>query len=151
MQDNSRNIYYNARHTAGLTQERWAEMLGLSVEAVRQYETDKITPSDDVVQRMAEVAMLPALCYWHICRKSRLAKGVLPEVERLPLPQAVVQLLAGIRGFEAKHRDDNLLAIAADGRVDQMEERLFHQILDELEVIIRAAIQLRYAEEERSL
>ena len=148
MQENSRNIYYNARHTAGLTQERWAEMLGLSVEAVRQYETDRIMPSDEVVQRMAEVAMLPALCYWHICRKSRLAKELLPEVERLPLPQAVVQLLSGIRGFEAKHRDDNLLEIVADGRVDQLEERLFRQILDELEVIIRAAIQLRYAEEE---
>lgn len=148
MQENSRNIYYNARHTAGLTQERWAEMLGLSVEAVRQYETDRIMPSDEVVQRMAEVAMLPALCYWHICRKSRLAKELLPEVERLPLPQAVVQLLAGIRSFENKHRDDNLLDIAADGRVDQLEERLFRQILDELEVIIRAAIQLRYAEEE---
>ena len=150
MQDNSRNIYYNARHAAGLTQEHWAEMLGLSVETVRQYETDRITPSDEVVQTMAEVAMLPPLCYWHLCRKSKLAKDVLPEVERLPLPQAVVQLLAGIRSFENKHRDDNLLEIAADGRVDQLEAEVFRQILDELDVIVRAAIQLRYAEEETS-
>ena len=148
MQDNSRNIYYNARHAAGLTQERWAETLGLSVETVRQYETDRIMPSAEVVQTMAEVAMLPALCYWHLCRKSKLARDVLPEVERLPLPQAVVQLLAGIRSFENKHRDDNLLEIAADGRVDQLEGVLFRQILDELETIVRAAIQLRYAEED---
>lgn len=148
MQDNSRNIYYNARQTAGLTQERWAEMLGISVEAVRQYETDKIMPSDEVVMRMIEVAMLPALGYWHLCKKSRLAKELLPKVERLPLPQAVVQLLAGIRSFENRHRDDNLLEIAADGRVDQLEERLYRQILDELDVIVRAAIQLRYAEED---
>lgn len=148
MQDKSRNIYKNARQTAGLTQERWAEMLGLSVEAVRQYETDRIMPSDEVVKRMAEISMLPALCYWHLCAKSRLAAELLPEMEVLPLPQAVVQLLASIRNFEARHRDDNLLDIAADGRVDQLEKRVFEQILGELAVIVRAATQLRFAEEE---
>ncbi|MBR6353965.1 MAG: helix-turn-helix transcriptional regulator, partial [Oscillospiraceae bacterium] len=47
------NIYRNARQVSGLTQERWAEALGLSAEAVRQYEAGKILPSDEVVLRMA--------------------------------------------------------------------------------------------------
>ncbi len=146
MQDGSRNIYYNARRTAGLTQERWAEMLGISVEAVRQYETDRIMPSDEVAQRMSEVAMLPALCYWHICAKSRLAQELLPVVDRLPLAQAVVQLLARMRDFDAKHHEDALLVIAADGAVSSTELPKYKEIVRDLHGIIAAAIQIDYAE-----
>ena len=35
----SGNIYRQARETAGMTQQRWAEMLGVSTEAVKQYES----------------------------------------------------------------------------------------------------------------
>lgn len=148
MQDKSRNIYYNARKAAGLTQERWAEMLGLSVEAVRQYETDRITPSDDVVARMAELSMLHALGYWHLRNKSRLAAEQLPAVERMPLAQAVCQLLVTISEFETHHRGDRLMKIAADGKVDELEAREFGEILSELNVIVQAAMQLKFAEQE---
>lgn len=42
-----------------MTQERFAEALDISVESVRQYESDKIMPSDDVVTRMVEVSGQP--------------------------------------------------------------------------------------------
>lgn len=58
MQDNCRNIYKTARLTAGLTQERWAETLNISVESVRLYERGLGLPSDEVVARMVEVAVL---------------------------------------------------------------------------------------------
>lgn len=145
MQETCRNIYYNARQTAGLTQERWAEALGLSVEAVRQYETDRTRPSDGVVVRMAELAMLPPLGYWHLRHKSEIAAAELPQVERLPFAQAVVQLLAAMRDFENAHREDALLLIAADGRVDDGEKRLFWETVRALQDIIRAALQVDYA------
>ena len=148
MQENCRNIYYNARQTAGLTQERWAEALGLSVEAVRQYETDRCMPSDGVVARMAELSMLPPLGYWHLRHKSDLAAAELPPVERLPLAQAVVQLLAAMREFQAAHHDDALLAIAADGRVDLGEEARFKAVVRDLHGIVQAALQIDYAEKE---
>lgn len=43
MQDKYTNIYKIARNTAGKTQERFAEMLGLSVESM-QSTTRCITP-----------------------------------------------------------------------------------------------------------
>ena len=147
MQEKYRNIYVSARQTAGLTQERWAEALGLSVEAVRQYETDRILPSDGVVARMAELSMLPPLGYWHLRHKSELAAAELPPVERLPLAQAVVQLLAAMRDFEALHRVDELLRIAADGRVDELEEPEYAAVLAALEPVISAVLALRYAQE----
>ncbi len=141
------NIYRAARQAAGLTQERWAEMLGVSAEAVRQYEAGKITPQDAVVRRMAEIAGMPVLAYWHLCRKSPLADEIFPPVELVPLPQAVCGLISGMRRFMDRHRADDLLDIAADGRVDELEAEGFRQILDDLEDIVQAALKLRYAED----
>lgn len=148
MQRECRNIYENARRTAGMTQERWAEALGISDSAVRQYEAGDITPSDEVVRRMIEVSMLQPLGYWHLCRKSDLAADMLPSVERLPLAQAVVQLLARIRDFDKQHHDDTLLEIAADGMIDDTEMPQYKQIVRDLQGIIQAALQIDFAEKE---
>ena len=93
------NIYADARRTAGLTQERWAELLGLSVDAVQKYEAGKILPSDEVVLRMAEGAGQWILCYWHLIHKSRVAGTVLPDVQLRTLPEAVLSLIVKINAF----------------------------------------------------
>ena len=151
MQESCRNIYRDARRTAGLTQERWAEVLGISVEAVRLYETGQNMPGDEIALRMAEVAGQQIICYWHLLRKSRVAAETLPPVERLPLAQAVVQLLARIREFNGKHSDDALLRIAEDGRVDADELLQFREIVRDLHGIVQAALQIDYAEKEAPL
>lgn len=144
MQGNYQNIYKNARQSAGYTQERWAELLGVSVESVRLYESTRGLPSDEVVARMAEVAVMPVLAYWHIKHKSAVANDILPDVDRLGLPQAVLQLLAAIQGFSP--RCNELIAIAADGRIDAEEMIVYSRIVDELNDIIKAALTVIYAE-----
>lgn len=146
MQEDCRNIYHNARKAAGLTQERWAEVLGVSLSAVRQYEAGEITPADDIVLSMADYSGLQILGTWHLRRKSVVAAGVLPPVERLPLAQAVVQLLARMREFDRKHHDDQLLVIAEDGRVAPEELPKFKEIVRDLDGIVQAALQIDYAE-----
>jgi len=140
------NIYEIARQTAGVTQGRWAEMLGVSESAVRQYEAGKITPADDIVLSMCDLSGLQILGTWHLRHKSAVAAEVLPPVERLPLAQAVVQLLAAIRDFEAEHHADALLHIAADGRVEPEEEAQFKTIVRDLQPLIAAAMQIDFAE-----
>ena len=140
------NIYAIARKTAGLTQERWAEMLGVSADAVYQYEAGRIMPADDVVLSMADFSGLQILGTWHLRRKSAVAAEILPQVERLPLAQAVVQLLDAIRDFDRKHHEDALLTIAADGRVEPEEEPRFKEVVRDLHPLIRAAMQIDYAE-----
>lgn len=146
MKDKSENIYYIARTTAGYTQERWATMLGVSAETVRRYEAGDVLPGDDVVLAMADFAGLPILGTWHLRRKSPVAAETLPQLERLPLAQAVVQLLAAVKDFEEKHHADALLTIAADGRVAPEEEARFKAIVRDLEPLIRAAMQIDYCE-----
>ena len=146
MENNSSNFYKNARRAAGYTQERWAEVLGVSVESVRNYECGKQTPNDDIVSLMAEVSGITQLGYWHLKEKSKLAAQLLPEVETVPLPQAVIQLICKIRDFANAHRSDQLMDIAADGVIDADERLKFDEIVAELEGIVQAAVQLKCAE-----
>ena len=145
MKRDSGNIYRNARQTAGLTQERWAEYLGISTEAVRQYEAGIIMPGDDIVLRMAEVSGMHILAYWHLVRKSRIAAEILPELEEQKgLPEAVLGLLIQMDDF----REDGmatLMRIAADGKVTDDETEDYLKALDQLREMLRCGYELGYA------
>lgn len=144
MQEECRNDYKTARKFAGLTQERWAEAIGCSVKSVRGYESGEQLPSDDLVLAMCEISGHVALAYWHMRNKSPLAAKALPEVERLPLPQATIQLLCAISDFDT----DNckLLTMAADGQITADEKADWKGIIARLDKIIQAAIQVKVAE-----
>ena len=147
MQSDYRNIYQDARRTAVLTQERWAELLGISVDAVRQYETDRILPSDEVVLRMAEAAGQQIICYWHLIHKSRVAAQLLPELDRKRLPEAVLSLLVAVQHFQ----DDGmreLTRIAADGKISPEEQADYMTAMEQLQSVVREALHLQFAEEE---
>ena len=146
MKQECSNIYRNARTAAGLTQERFSEMLGVSPEAVRQYEGGKILPSDEVVMRMAEVSGMPILGYWHLKEKSKVAAGLLPEVKRLPIGLAVLQLVRRVREYAKANTEDVLITIAEDGTVSPDEWPAFEAALEELDGIVQAALALRWAE-----
>ena len=146
MKERSGNIYRNARQTAGLTQERWAEYLGISPEAVRQYEGGIIMPSDEVVLKMAEVSGMHILAYWHLVRKSRLAAKILPELEEQKgLPEAVLGLLIQLDDF----REDGmkkLVRIAADSKIDEDETEEYLPILEQMRELLRRGYELSFAE-----
>ena len=80
MQRKEPNIYKSARSRAGLTQERAAEMLALSVESVKAYETGVRVPPDATVSAMAEVYGLPGLRLEHARATDEL--GIIPEDAR---------------------------------------------------------------------
>ena len=144
MEQQPRNIYKTARRFAGLTQERWAEAIGVSVDSVRCYENGSVIPNDATVAAMCEISNHAALGFWHIRNKSALAADTLPEVEQLPLPQAVVQLLCAIVDFQEDHGP--LMQMAADGRIDSDEALEWKGIKKRLDQVIKAAIQVKVAE-----
>ena len=144
MEQQPRNIYKTARKVAGLTQERWAEAVGVSVDSIRGYENGSVIPTDETVRAMSEISGLSPLSYWHLCNKSALAADVLPDVEQLPLPQAAVQLLLAVEDFSGVHGD--LLRLAADGRISSDEAQDWAGIVRRLDGIVQAAIQLKVAE-----
>lgn len=138
------NIYKNARATAGLTQERWAETLGISVDVIRKYESGVVLPSDEVVLRMSEVAGQTILCYWHLLHKSRVAGAVLPDVQQRTLPEAVLRLLVTIQDFTRGGLED-LKRLAADGKISSNEVLAYGEALAQLREVVSAAYELEYA------
>ena len=107
MQHNYHNISQTGRRIAGMTQERWAEALDISVESVRLYESGRGMPSDDVVTRMVEVSGAPVLGYWHLLNKSRVAADLERITRELDgIVQAAMQLKYAKGGDEDGHADD---------------------------------------------
>ena len=144
---NSRNIYQSARKTAGITQERAAEMLGISVESVRAYETGIRLPSNDVVDLMVIAYGAQVLAYQHIRASADLVRTCIPDVQERELPTATMRLVRRIYQFADNHRDRKLMLIAEDGRIDEAERPVFNAIVDEINEIIKAALEIQCARE----
>ena len=140
-------IYESARTASGFTQERWAEYLGVSTEAVRCYELGKYVPTDEELMRMADISGNKALPYWHLSQKSRVAAEILPKIKKKKsLPEAVLALLVQIEDFQEDGLKQ-LMRIAADGKITRDETAVFDDCLRQLQQLIQKAYALTYAEE----
>lgn len=135
------NLYQRARLSTGISQERAAELLGLSVESLKQYEAGRTVPKDETVAKMVEVYRLPWLALEHSQATDTL--GVLPEVEPRPLPMASIALRN--RLHDATGRLDTLLRIAEDGIIDDTERPEFDDIVSELRETMTAIYQVIYS------
>ena len=136
------NLYQRARLSTGMSQERAAELLGLSPESLKQYEGGKTVPKDETVAKMVEVYHLPWLALEHAQATDRL--GVLPEVNVQSLPTAAITLINRVLDFADRHRDRQLLRIAEDGIIDEKERPDFDAICRDLDGIVGAALQVKY-------
>lgn len=146
MNDEYRTMYARHRRAAGKTQEAAAELLGVAVRTLANWEAGVTIPPDDKVALMCDIYNSNTLAVEHLRATTSLARGLLPEVAQLPLAQAVVQLLYRLQEFNAKHRPEDLMAISSNGRVDESEELTFAEINSELQDIVQAALQLKYAQ-----
>ena len=135
------NLYQRARLSTGLTQERAAEILGLSPESLKQYEGGRRIPPDETVARMVEAYRCPWLALEHSQATDRL--GVLPKAEPRPLPMASIALRN--RLHDATGRLDALLRIAEDGIIDDTERPEFDSIVAELRETMGAIYQVIYS------
>ena len=81
MSEECRNIYKRARRNAGYTQEAAAEMLNVSVESLRAYETDRRIPAGDVVLQMMICYNCHQLPTQHLQETSALFNSVVPRLE----------------------------------------------------------------------
>lgn len=135
------NLYQRARLSAGLTQERAAELLNLSPESLKQYEGGRRIPPDETVARMVEAYSCPWLALEHAQATDRL--GVVPEVTPRPLPMASIALRNRLQ--DATGRLDALLRIAEDGVIDEAERPEFDSIVVELRETMAAIYQVIYS------
>lgn len=148
MERNFGIIFKNARNTAGLTQERWAESLGVSVDAVQNYEYGRNFPTEETVLLMADLSGYKILPYQYMSMKSRIGGELLPVLdERISLPKAVLNLMIILEDFRKNGMPD-LIQMAADGEITEDEVQSFARCLDQLDELSKCIFAVKYAKED---
>lgn len=141
-----RNSYKTCRKSAGLTQESAAERLGISVESLRAYENGQRIPPNHVVQLMALLYNAVYLGLQHLQETDALYRSVVPEIQPKSVLEASAKLTNRIFDFAASHADRRLMRIVEDNVIDTAEQAEFDAILEDLEEIVEAALELRCAQ-----
>lgn len=142
MPENFRNIYKIARRRAGYTQEAAAEMLNISVESLRAYETDRRIPAGDVVLQMMICYNCHQLPTQHLQETSVLFNSVVPRLEERSLLEMAVRIYNRMRRFQEEGRLDRLMAIAEDNVIHEDEQADFDIIVSDLREIIKSGLEL---------
>ena len=142
MQGDCTNIYQSARKIAGLTQERAAELLGLSVRSLADYEAGLRLPPNDVADRMVTVYNSQLLAVQHLRGSTQFARDLLPEVRPMALPEAVLTLIDAVYDFADDRLDRELIDIARDGVISADERERFDHVVEKIRAITAAAIAL---------
>lgn len=142
-----KNIYQAAREAAGMTQERAAELIGLSVESIRSYELEKRIPADETVIKMAEIySGANYLAYQHLKHKSMIGNVILPDVTEIPLSQAALQMINEMNDFI--QCEPEIIRITMDGIIDTNEELSWIDIIQKCQRLCKAVLTLQYARKE---
>lgn len=142
MQNDCTNIYQSARKIAGLTQERAAELLGLSTRSLADYESGLRLPPNDVADRMVTVYNSQLLAVQHLRNSTQFARDLLPDVQTMALPEAVLTLVDAVYAFADDRLDRELIDIARDGVISADERERFDRVIDKIRNITAAAIAL---------
>ncbi len=139
-----RNIYKTARNAAGITQERAAELLNVSVESLRVYEGNgKRLPPDDVVATMCAIYDAQYLACQHLSRASELGARVIPEIVPLQLSQAASRFVAALN--RAYGLSGTLLEIAWDNEITPDQENDYRECMSAMRECLAAGMSLECA------
>ena len=148
MERNFGIIFKNARNTAGLTQERWAETLGVSVDAVQNYEYGRNFPTEETVLLMADISGYKILPYQYMSMKSRIGSELLPDLsEAISLPKAVLNLILALNDMQ-KSIIPKLMEMAADGRITEDEIPNFERCMQQFDTLAKSMYEVKYAKED---
>lgn len=137
------NIYKTARKYAGLTQEQAAEGLHISVKTLSEYETGKTKPADDIVAAMIRLYNTPWLAYQHF-KLSPLGQ-YLPDIIISDLPRAVLRMQKEVK--DVVNINNELIDIAADGKLDKKELNTWKRVIEEIKQMIAAGLGVIYSKE----
>lgn len=130
----NKTIYQKRREELGLSREKASELLvSIPPERIERIESGKFTAHPDEVIVMADKYQSPQLCNYFCSNECAIGKQYVPEIKIKDLSQIVLEMLASLNSL--KKRQERLIEITADGRIEADEVNDFIQIQEELEKI----------------
>lgn len=142
------NIYQTAREACGITQERAAELIGLSVESIRSYETEKRIPSDDTVIKMVDIYNANYLAYQHLKYKTQVGNIILPEVDQTTISEAVLKWMHEMH--DCMEYQASIVEITMDGKVDEDEKDMWSHAMAKCRELCRAIFAMQFIKNEKN-
>lgn len=139
-----RNIYQISRESAGITQERAAELIDISVESIRAYEQDHRRPPDKVVVKMIEIYDARFLAYQHL-KSAEVGQTFMLEIELRDLPTAILRLLKEIN--DLVNRKEDIISITCDGQISEDELPTWNAIMNEFDDVSAALLSVKFAKD----
>lgn len=131
-----------ARDNKGLTQERAAELAGVSPDSWYAYEANIRLPAKDTVNRICTVLDAPWLAMYFL-EAHTSGMRILPEMHARELPAAVLTLVNRVLEFADQCMDRELMLIAEDGVIDEAERPVYDRITEAIDGIIEAAMAVK--------
>ncbi len=130
----NKNIYHLRREELGLSREKASELLEtMPPERIEKIESEKSLPHPDEVLLMSEAYKMPNLCNHYCANECPIGKQYVPEIKIKDLSQIVLEMLASLNSMHKKQ--ERLIEITADGRIEGDEIKDFIHIQEELEKI----------------
>lgn len=147
MDKNKLNAIQRARNMKGLTQEALAERIGKSVDAIRAYESGARPVPLDVLDGIQIVLDAPWLTGIYLREQTDALGELLPDfVVGKPLAQAAAGYINCIMDLMDNRVDRKLLQLVADGRIDEVEQPVYEEILQLATVATKAYYEMRFAQ-----
>lgn len=124
--------YQLCREALGLSRERASELLeSIPPERIERIESGKYVAHPDEVIVMAEKYNAPQLCNYFCSNECEIGRQYVPKIHIKDLSQIVLEMLASLNSV--KKRQERLIEITADGRIEANEVADFIEIQEELE------------------
>lgn len=135
-------MFKEARNGAGLSREVAAQKLYIGSRTLADYESGRTIAPPDVVMRMAEVYQEPELTADYCAKVCPIGQVLAHSIERSEFAATVLRVLKEFRDVEKL--TDQLIQIAADGKVCEKEEAEFRTIMKELVELEKQICELKY-------
>lgn len=133
------NIYAKYRRMAGITQERAAEHLGISVDSLKGYEYDKRIPNNDIAKQMCLIYGDMRLAYDHLVHSST-GEIILEKLDEKDLCCSVLGLIN-----ELNHSDsvqNLMIEISSDGTISNNEREDWLKVENQLRALIKSSYEV---------
>lgn len=119
------------REKLNLSRAEAAKLLdGISEDRLEGIENHRIAATPDDILQFAEKYGDPSLCNSYCSNYCRIGQKYVPEVQVGELPSIVLGMIATLNNVGTMR--DRLIAIAADGVIDESERADFEEIQDQL-------------------
>ena len=138
------NIFQAARKSKGYTQEKLAELTGVSVGTIKAYESDKTIPKDpEIVRRLVNILDAQHL-YAELANKNPLNQEVIPKIStNQPLLKVAMRTVKDLKEIEPEV--DQFFFITSKGEIDAGEQKDYDNFVKKLENILSCCLDLKFA------